>query len=131
MVVEGALVLPKVEVGGLAPVVARLEVPSGVARSEGVVVEVGARLLEVARRWMRRGWLLVLRCFGICCSPLAVVSVLVSVGVVEQQREAVAGEREEQTRRERKESEARKMVEAALERQGEEALKERRLRTAS
>ena len=81
--VEGALVLPKAGVGELAPVAARLEVPRGVGRSEGVGVEVGARLLEVVRRSMRRGWLLVLRCFGICCLPLMAVVVLVSVGVVE------------------------------------------------
>ena len=134
VVVERAL--RREEVEGRAPVVGSLGLLSGVVRSEAGE-EVVVLPLEVAQCWKRHGWLLVRRCFGICCllTQMAGEEVVVSAPAlavaVEQPLEVAAAVREAARKPMVRESEGRRMEAMALERQGEAAQMRKRLMMAS
>jgi hypothetical protein len=134
VVVERAL--PREEVEGREPVVGSSGLLSGVVRSEAGG-EVVVLPLGVAQRWTRRGWLLVPRCFEICCllTPMAaeeaVVSALALVAAVEQPLEVAAAVREAARKPMAKGLEGQRMEATGLERQREEAQMRKRLKMVS
>jgi hypothetical protein len=135
VVVERAL--PREEVEGREPVVGSSGLLSGVVRSEAGG-EVVVLPLGVAQRWTRRGWLLVRRCFGICCllaqmagEEEAVVSALALAVAVEQPLEVAAAVREAARKPMAKGLEGQRMEATGLERQREEAQMRKRLKMVS